>query len=255
MRSLFLSAALASTLAVACNTDPADTTLEATSAALTAGDAEADSAALGTLAFIPGSALTAGERVAHLKAWVASSLTCADATTTGDGVALTFSSDCSWNGRKWTGTVAITWDAVGKTAAIEMEGVKVNGATLSGTIDVASLGDRHVTVDADMTKTRADGKVVDGTWDAEYQWDDTSYTVVASQQTLNVNGHSATRSVDQLVWAKADHAPSSGTVTLNGFRGRSWTFVYAVVDGAHQVTVTGPRGTKTFVIGDDGAVE
>ena len=134
------------------------------------------------------------------------------------------------------------------------EGVKVTGATISGSIDVTSLGERHVSVDADMQKVRPDGTVVDGTWDAEYQWTDASYTVVSSAQTLTIDGHTATRNVTGLSWDKDERAPSAGTVTFSGFRGRTWTLVYAEVDGQHTVTVTRPNGqSRTFVIGGDGA--
>lgn len=255
MRTSLFIAGLA-LVAPACN--DADTTedpaVEATVAALSAGDAEADSASLGALAFVPGAALTAGERVALAKAWIADHLTCAQSVDISDGLALTFASDCQWNGRKWTGTVEITWAADGSSAAIDFEGVKVTGATISGSIDVTSLGERHVSVDADMQKVRPDGTVVDGTWDAEYQWTDASYTVVSSAQTLTIDGHTATRNVTGLSWDKDERAPSAGTVTFSGFRGRTWTLVYAEVDGQHTVTVTRPNGqSRTFVIGGDGA--
>lgn len=261
MRHTFLRVALASSVAsfapiatgCADSTSSDDPVVEATVAALSAGDAEADSQSLGALAFVPGGALTAGERVARVRAYIGEHLTCAQATDTSDGLELTFTKDCEWNGRKWTGTVSISWTADGGSAVIEFEGVKVTGATISGSIDVTSLGDRHVAVDADMQKVRPDGTVVDGTWEGEYQWTDTSYTVVSSTQTLTIDGHTATRTVTGLVWDKDERVPSAGTVSFSGFRGRTWTLVYAEVDGSHTVTVTRPNGeSRTFVVGGNG---
>jgi len=235
-----------------------DDTVEATSAALTASDSEGTDAQLGSLAFARGGAgLTAAERIANLRAHIAESLTCAEVgPSDGDAVSLTFGKTCSWNGRRWTGTIDVAYAADGSSASLDFEGVSVNGGTISGSIDVTWLAERHVTVVADTSRsvvTPRRTRAVTGRWEGEYLWDDTSYTVVSADHTVTINGITATRSVDGVVWLRNATSPESGSVTVTGFRGKTWSFVFGVSEGVHQVSVTRPDGTtRTFDIAVDG---
>lgn len=240
-----------------------ESTLEVTQAALSAGEAEGDGQALGLLAFPrprgmmggPG-ALTAEERVQRLKDFVAERLTCATASeaAAGDGVTIVFERECQWAGRVWTGTVTFTWTAGGDTADIVFSGVKANGATLTGDMTVTRVEEDHVTVEADWTRTRPDGKSLVGSWNGDYSWTESTYTIHSATHVVTVDGASATRTSTDLVWQKNERAPESGTVTFSGFGGKTWSMVYGRDEsGALQVTVTGPNGqSRTFTIGADG---
>lgn len=243
-----------------------DATVEVTAAALTTSEAEGADAFIGSLAFPRGgSGLTAGERIERLRAHIAEALTCAEVgpVSDGDAVSLTFGTDCAWNGRRWTGTLELAYAADGSSASIDFDGVNVNGGTITGSIDVTSLGEHHVSVVADTTRTvspnaqgRRAGRVVTGHWEGEYQWDDTSYTIVSADRSVTINGVSATRSADNVVWLKSQLSPESGSASISGFRGKTWSFVFGVVDGVHQITVTRPDGsTRTFDIGGDGELD
>ncbi len=253
--------------ATACDDGAAtteDSTLEVTQAALSSAEAEGDGQALGALAFprprmgapVP-NGLTAEERVQRLRDFVSDRLTCAEATASpaGDGVTLTFERDCQWAGRRWTGTVTFTWAAGGDSADVAFEGVKSNGATLTGDMTVTRVEEDHVTVEADWTRVRADGRTVIGSWDGDYSWTDEAYTVHSAIHQVTIDGASATRTSTELVWQRDELAPESGTVTFSGFRGKTWTFAYGRDDeGNLQITVTGPNGeSRTFTLGVDGA--
>ncbi|MFO0748031.1 MAG: hypothetical protein U1F43_20580 [Myxococcota bacterium] len=250
-------AAMAMTVAACDSGATSDGTTEATEASLSAGAAEGDGEALGSMAFpltdvpsAPGLP-TAADRVQRFKAFVDSRLTCADAVATagGDGVTVTFDKDCTWAGRRWTGSVAITWDAGGNSADIVFDGVSVSGATLTGDMTVTRVEDGHVTVSADWTRTRG-ARTIEGSWDSDFSWTDTTYTVNSATHSVKVNGRTATRTSTAVVWQKADPAPESGTVTFSGFRGNTWTMTFAKDEsGAFTITVVGPRGTRTFTIG------
>lgn len=232
-----------------------DDTYEVTTAALSASESEGDTVVLGSLAFPGGAGLTAQERVQRLLAYVQTASSCAEVTASSDGASVAFGTRCDWNGRRWSGVVDISYAADGSSAALELSGVGVNGATIDGSLDVTWLGERHVTVDADTTRTRR-GRVVTGQWDGEYQWDDTAYTIVSVSHVLTVNGVAATRSATDVVWQRDAAAPDSGSAAFTGFRGNTWSFVFGVSDGAHQITVTRPDGTtRTFSIDGDGDLE
>jgi len=246
--------------------DTNDATVEVTAAALTTSEAEGSDAFIGSLAFPRGgSGLTAGERIERLRAHIAEALTCAEVgpVTDGDAVTLTFGSDCTWNGRRWTGTIALAYSADGSNASLDFDGVNVNGGTITGSLDVTWLGEHHVSVVADTTRTvspsaegRRAGRVVAGHWEGEYQWDDASYTIVSADHNVTVNGVTAIRSADQVVWLKSEYSPESGSASISGFRGKTWSFVFGVVDGVHQITVTRPDGsTRTFDITADGELD
>lgn len=249
--------------AAACDDGAAtnDDATEATQASLSAGAAEGDGQALGSLAFplsadAPRALPTAADRVAHLRAFIQNRLTCAEATpaTSGDGLTVTFSKDCTWAGRRWTGTVTFTWAQGGDVADVAFDGVSVSGATLTGDMTVTRVAEGHVTVTADWTRQNA-VRTVEGSWDADLQWTETTYTVNSATHTVKVNGLTATRTSTAVVWQKGEVSPESGTVTFSGFHGKTWTMVFGRDDGGNlTVTVTGPRGTRTFTIGAGEAV-
>jgi len=248
--------------ALACTSEGEDDSVASVNAALSASAAEGDGLALGTLAFpigadAPRAVMTGQQRVDQLRAWVASRLTCATATpVVGDDtrVVLQMSQDCTWAGRKWTGTITITYSA--DEAALELEGLAVNGASMSGDMTVTRLGEGHVTVSADWTTLRPSGRTVTGAWDAEWTWDDASYTVVSATHQLTIEGRSATLTKSGVTWQRDEVAPSTGTVTFTGFRGRTWTMTFGR-DDAGQITITvdAPRGTRTFTIAPQGEPE
>jgi len=247
-------------LAIGCDntSDSGDDTVEATVAALSASESEGAGMQLGSLAFARGgSGLTAGQRIQRLREHIAEALTCAEVgPSEGDAVSLTFGKTCSWNGRRWTGTVEVAYAADGSSASLDFDGVAVNGSTISGSLDVTWLAEHHVQVVSDTTRnlnTPRGARLVVGHSDGEFMWDDTSYTVVSADQTVTVNGVTATRSADDVVWLKAAYSPESGTASFTGFRGKTFTFVFSVTDGVHQVTVTRPDGTtRTFDVEPDG---
>lgn len=263
MNTTFTRFALVLPVAFAVGCDNAsdtasDETVEVTVAALSASESEGAGLQLGSLAFPRGGrGLTAAERIQRLRDHIAESLTCAEVgPSDGDAVTLTFGTTCSWNGRRWTGTVEIAYAADGSLASLDFDGVAVNGSTISGSLDVTWLGEQHVQVVADTTRNITSPRrprVVVGHWDGEYLWDDTSYTVVSADHTVTVNGVTATRNADDIVWLKSAYSPESGTASFTGFRGKTWSFVFGVSDGVHQVTVTRPDGTvRTFDLEPDG---
>ena len=246
-----------SALAAACDSsEPNDDTVATVNAALSTSAVEGDGQALGIMAFPRGVAtqrgvFTAQQRVDHIKAWVADNLTCAEAVpVAGDDAAiqLEMSRDCAWAGRRWTGTITITYTA--DAATMEFEGLTVNGGTLTGDMTVTHVAEGHVTVSADWTTVRANGRTVVGAWDAEWTWDDAAYTIVAATHQVTVDGEkSATLTKANVVWQRGDVAPESGTVTFTGFRGRTWTMTFGRAEsGELTITVVGQRGTRTFTV-------
>lgn len=261
IRSLVLVPLIPLCFTAACAEEGAeDPTVEAYSAALSASEPEGDGLALGALAFPrrPGAVIAAGltieQRVANLKAFIDERLDCADAVEAEDGLEIVFTKDCTWMGRRWTGTVDITWVAGGDTAELDFEGVAVNGATLTGTMSVTRIEEGHVTVEADWTRTNARHSVT-GAYDGDYTWDDTTFTVNSATHALTIDGHTATRTSTALVWQRDQVAPQSGTVSFTGFRGKSWTMTFSRDEaGKVVITVTGPEGqVRVFTPGDRGA--
>ncbi len=250
------SIAALTVLAGACDKDgEVDSNLEVAEAALSTSEAEGDGQALGILAFPRGAGLTAEERVQALKDFVDDKLTCGEVTASGDrGATLTFGTSCDWSGRRWTGSVSFSWAADGSSAEVTYEGLKTNGATLTGEMTVTRVEEDHVVVDADWTRVTAAGKTVVGSWDGDYQWDDAAYTINSASHVATVDGLSANRTATDLVWQRDERAPESGVVSISNFRGRSWTMTHGRNDaGDLTVTVTRPNGaTRTFVIDADG---
>ena len=260
--ALLLTLGLA-TAAAACNEveASADDTTDAVAVSTAALEAESDGMALGSLAFPAGALVgqlpaTAQERVDAFKAWVAARLTCADATASGGVVDLTFTRDCTWAGKRWTGTIQIAFPANGTSATLTMSGLNVNGATMSGTLEVVKVADQHVTLAADWTTVRPSGRVVEGAWDAEYSWTDAAFTIVAATHELDVDGATSTLTKTGLTWLYGDYAPESGTVTFTGFRGRTWSMVFGRdASGQITVTLTTPNGrTRTYTVDATGRV-
>jgi len=253
------SIAALTVLAGACNdTEEVDSNLEVAGAALSASEAEGDGQALGVFAFPRGAGMTGEQRVQALKNFIDESLTCADVTVSGGlGATLTFSSNCQWSGRKWTGTVTLSWTADGTSAEVTYAGLKVNGATLDGEMSVTRAEEDHLIVDADWTRVTATGTTVVGSWDGDYQWDAAAYTINSASHVATVNGISANRTATDLVWQRDELAPESGVVSITNFRGRNWTMTHGRnADGDLTVTVTRPNGaTRTFVIDADGQPE
>ncbi len=242
--------------ALACDgASTGDDTYEVTTAALSASASEGDTLVLGRLAFSAGAGRTAAERVQRLVDHVRGGSTCAEVTPTSDGASIVFGTRCDWNGRRWSGTIDVAYAADGSSASLDLEGVGVNGATIEGSLDVTWLGEQHVAVDADTTRTRR-GRVVTGQWDGEYQWTADTYTIVSASHVLTVDGVAATRSATDVVWRAEAYAPDSGSAAFTGFRGNTWSFVFGLSDDVHQITVTRPDGTtRTFAIDDNGDLD
>ncbi len=236
-----------------------DETSEALVSSSAALATESEGQALGALAFpsaaTPASGVattlpTAEERAAALKAYIDARLTCADAAQTGGLVNITFTKDCAWVGRRWTGTVAVSYQTAAATAHLELGGVSVNGATFEGDMDVTLVADGHVTVQADWKVMRATGVEVIGQWDTDFTWTDTTYTVVSAHHSLTIDGLTATLTKSNVSWNRDEVAPSSGTVSFTGFQGQNWTLVYSrASDGKINITVTNGRGqSRTFTL-------
>jgi len=253
------SIAALTVLAGACDKDAeVDSNLEVAEAALSTSEAEGDGQALGILAFPRGAGLTGEQRVQALKNYIEENLACADVTASGGlGATLTFGTNCQWSGRRWTGTVTLSWTADGSSADVTYQGLKANGATLTGEMTVTRVEEDHVVVDADWTRVTAAGTTVVGSWDGDYQWDDAAYTINSASHVATVNGISANRTATDLVWQRDEPAPESGVVSITNFRGRNWTMTHGRNDaGDLTVTVTRPNGaTRTFVIDADGQPE
>lgn len=249
----FTAAALM-VFAGACNEIESDTNLEVAEAALSASEAEGDGQALGFLAFPRGAGMTAEQRVQALREYVEQSLTCAEVTPSAASATLTFGTDCTWSGRRWTGSVTVSWAANGGSAEITYEGLKSNGATMNGEMTVTRVAEDHLVVDADWTRITANGKAVVGSWDGDFQWDDAAYTVNRATHVVTVAGLSANRTATDLVWQRDELAPESGVVSITNFRGRNWTMTHGRnADGDLTVTVSRPSGaTRTFVIDGSG---
>lgn len=252
------SIAALTVLGGACNDTEADPNLEVAEAALSVSEAEGDGQALGVLAFPRGAGMTAEQRVQTLIDYVEANLACADTTPSGgNGVALTFGTSCEWSGRRWTGTVTFSWAANGDSAEVTYTGLKNNGATLSGEMSVTRIEEDHLVVDADWTRVTARGKTVVGSWDGDYQWDDSAYTVNSASHVVTVDGVAANRTATDIVWQRDEIAPESGVVSITNFRGRNWTMTHGRDDGGNlTVTVTRPNGaTRTYTIDGDGQPE
>jgi len=242
-------------LVPACANDATDTAsddppAEAYTAALSASEAEGDGQALGALAFprmgmLPGRPMNPAQRIANIKEFIKDHLTCAEAVAQGDqDLTLTFTKDCTWSGRRWNGEVTITYSADGGSADIDFQGVNVNGATLTGAMTVTQLEEGHVTVEADWTRV-GPRHTVEGSWDGDYAWTETTWIVNSATHVVTVDGQSATRTTTAVVWQREDRAPESGSVTFTGFRGKTWTMVFGRDDsGQLIVTVTGPEGNS-----------
>jgi len=222
-------------------------------------ESEADGQALGTLAFPRALAFrvppaTAQERVDAVKAYIDEHLSCAQATASATGLDITFSTDCAWAGQRWTGDISISYAADGSSASLTMSGLKVDGATMTGTMEITRHAQGHVSVAADWETIRASGRVVNGSWQAEYTWDEEAYTVVHASHELDVDGTTATLTKDGVRWLRGDYAPEAGTVTFAGFRGRTWSLVYGRdADGFITITLTNGSGrTRTYTLDAQG---
>jgi hypothetical protein len=248
------SIAALTVLGGACNDTEADPNLEVATAALSASEAEGDGQAMGALAFPRGAGMTAEQRVQAFTDFIDANLSCAEATPSGAGVELTFSTNCVWSGRRWTGSVTFAWDGNGDRADVTYDGLKVNGATLTGEMSVTRVEEDHVIVAADWTRVTARGKTIVGSWDGDYEWDEAAYTVNSASHVVTVDGVAANRTATDIVWQRDEIAPESGTVSITNFRGRSWTMTHGRDDAGNlTVTVTRPNGaTRTYTIGADG---
>lgn len=258
MRSLrFFVPALAALTLGACSKDSTPTDDEATAVMLGAvqeSSSTGDSASLGALAFPTsdgkaddssggGTAKTAEERLAQLQEYVKANLKCVTVGPAVGKVNLTFGQSCTWSGRKWTGTVTITYTKVNE-ALIEFEGLSVNGkATMSGSWTVTQLAVGHITVKGGRTAVWGTTTVT-GSIDAEYQWTDTTITVINATHTRTVAGATATLQTTSLVWQKADIAPESGSITFTSKAGKTWTVSFSrdAATGDILATLTGPGG-------------
>lgn len=233
-----------------------------TSAALVASTAESavegDAQALGVLAFPEDATVPAGleslpataeERLARAQAYVAAHLSCADASASGTVLDIHFGKECQWAGRQWSGAIAIDYDASEGVANIKLDGVAVNGASLSGDIDVTYIAEAHVSVSAELQAVRPTGISVEAAWDAEYEWNDSSYSIVSSTARTTIDGAKAVVQKANIVWQKGEVVPSQGHVDFTGFQGRSWSLVYGrAANGDAEVTVSrrGQSHTYTF---------
>ncbi|MCA9517152.1 MAG: hypothetical protein KC635_19560 [Myxococcales bacterium] len=258
--TLGLALTLTLTTAAGCNEATTDDSEDAVAVSSAALESEGDGQALGTLVFstdvVAQLPATAQERVAAAKAWIEARLTCAEVTASGGILDLTFSRDCAWAGRRWTGAIHVEYGADGSSASLSMSGLAVDGATMTGTLEIDRVADKHLMIAADWQTTRASGRQVNGSWDAEYTWDDTAYTIVSAVHEVDVDGRTATLTKSGVHWVRTAYAPDSGTVTFSGFRGNTWTMTYATnADGDTVVTITGPRGNvRVYVVDGSGAV-
>lgn len=184
---------------------------------------------------------TAEERVQAVKDYIAAHSECADPVPSGSVLNITFSKTCTWAGRRWAGTVVITYSSA-DAATLTMEGLTIQGGALSGTLTVERKAEGHLVLDADWTAVR-EGVTRTGAWDAEYMWDDEAYTVVHAKHVLTLPEGQRTLETSDLVWKREELTPESGTITFTALGGRTWTVVFE----GDTVTVTPPSGeTHTF---------
>ena len=220
----------------------------------------ADANGLGELPFIAGGAATgksdgftlptSGEEwVQSLKTYIEDHLDCATATPTGNLLKVSFGQSCTWDGKRWSGDILITYSSANE-AEVSFTGLGIHGGEITGKLNVTRIETGHVKIAASWTNVRED-RTIDATYDAEYLWDDEAYSTVEASHTWTSDGVTASLTTKDLVWKKVDRVPETGTITFVSAKGRTWSVVFErTSETSISVTVTGPNGgSRTFDVG------